>query len=75
VIVELLDHGYEVIVVDVYEPDVRDRRALSAVIDRHTVDAVLHFARAQGDRHVRPGARALLRHECRGHHLAAVRDA
>ncbi|MFJ3669995.1 UDP-glucose 4-epimerase GalE [Streptomyces sp. NPDC090106] len=65
--VELLDHGYEVIVVDdysnstpevltrveriagrfvgaVYELDVRDRRALSAVFDRHSVDAVLHFA-------------------------------
>nr|WSY49894.1 UDP-glucose 4-epimerase GalE [Streptomyces sp. NBC_00886] len=65
--VELLDHGYELIVVDdysnsapqalarveriagrfagaVYELDVRDRRALSAVFDRHPVDAVLHFA-------------------------------
>ncbi|MGW2716892.1 UDP-glucose 4-epimerase GalE [Streptomyces sp. NPDC001492] len=65
--VELLDHGYEVIVVDdyangapqvfarveriagrfvgaVYELDIRDRRALSAVFDRHAVDAVLHFA-------------------------------
>jgi UDP-glucose 4-epimerase len=65
--VELLDHGYELIVVDdysnstpqvltrveriagrfvgaVYELDVRDRRALSAVFDRHAVDAVLHFA-------------------------------
>ncbi|MZD07117.1 UDP-glucose 4-epimerase GalE [Streptomyces sp. SID5785] len=65
--VELLDHGYEVIVVDdysnsgpqvfsrveriagrftgaVYELDIRDRRALSAVFDRHSVDAVLHFA-------------------------------
>ncbi|MEV5343176.1 UDP-glucose 4-epimerase GalE [Streptomyces sp. NPDC052676] len=65
--VELLDHGYEVIVVDdysnstpqvlarveriagrfagaVYELDVRDRRALSAVFDRHFVDAVVHFA-------------------------------
>ncbi|MEU6372882.1 UDP-glucose 4-epimerase GalE [Streptomyces sp. NPDC046909] len=65
--VELLDHGYEVIVVDdysnstpqvltrveriagrfvgaVYELDVRDRRALSAVFDRHAVDAVVHFA-------------------------------
>ncbi|MER6347148.1 UDP-glucose 4-epimerase GalE [Streptomyces sp. NPDC001595] len=65
--VELLDHGYEVIVVDdfshstpqvltrverlagrfvgaVYELDVRDRRALSAVFDRHPVDAVLHLA-------------------------------
>ncbi|WP_328875209.1 UDP-glucose 4-epimerase GalE [Streptomyces sp. NBC_00287] len=65
--VELLDHGYEVIVVDnysnsspqvfarveriagrfvgaVYDLDIRDRHALSAVFDRHTVDAVLHFA-------------------------------
>ncbi|MEU1852522.1 UDP-glucose 4-epimerase GalE [Streptomyces sp. NPDC019990] len=65
--VELLDHGYELIVVDdysnstpqvlarveriagrfvgvVYELDIRDRRALSAVFDRHTVDAVMHFA-------------------------------
>ncbi|WP_128378233.1 UDP-glucose 4-epimerase GalE [Streptomyces cavernae] len=65
--VELLDHGYEVIVVDnyahsapqvltrverlagrfvgaVYELDIRDRRALSAVFDRHSVDAVVHFA-------------------------------
>jgi len=65
--VELLDHGYEVIVVDdhshstpqvfqrveriagrfvgaVYELDIRDRRALSAVFDRHHVDAVVHFA-------------------------------
>lgn len=65
--VELLDHGYELIVVDdysnstpqalarveriagrfagaVYELDVRDRHALSAVFDRHPVDAVLHFA-------------------------------
>jgi UDP-glucose 4-epimerase len=65
--VELLDHGYEVIVVDdhsnsgpevlprveriagrfvgaVYELDVRDRRALSAVFDRHAVDAVVHCA-------------------------------
>ncbi|MFF4508199.1 UDP-glucose 4-epimerase GalE [Streptomyces sp. NPDC001401] len=65
--VELLDHGYEVIVVDdyanstphvfarveriagrfvgaVYELDLRDRRALSAVFDRHSVDAVMHFA-------------------------------
>jgi len=65
--VELLDHGYEVIVVDdyansrpevfarveriagrfvgaVYELDIRDRRALSAVFDRHSVDAVMHFA-------------------------------
>ncbi|MFJ5774093.1 UDP-glucose 4-epimerase GalE [Streptomyces sp. NPDC093094] len=65
--VDLLDHGYEVIVVDdhshstpqvlnrveriagrfvgaVYELDIRDRRALSAVFDRHSVDAVVHFA-------------------------------
>jgi UDP-glucose 4-epimerase len=65
--VELLDHGYKLIVVDdysggapqvfarveriagrfvgaVYELDIRDRRALSAVFDRHPVDAVLHFA-------------------------------
>ncbi|WP_037683034.1 UDP-glucose 4-epimerase GalE [Streptomyces griseus] len=64
---ELLDHGYELIVVDdysnsapqvfarvqrvagrfvgaVYELDIRDRQALSAVFDRHTVDAVVHFA-------------------------------
>ncbi|MDN3025505.1 UDP-glucose 4-epimerase GalE [Streptomyces sp. S.PB5] len=64
---DLLDHGYEVIVVDdysnsspqvlprlervagrfvgaVYELDIRDRRALSAVFDRHSVDAVMHFA-------------------------------
>ena len=65
--VELLDHGYEVIVVDdysnstphvlprveriagrfvgaVYELDIRDRWALSAVFDRHPVDAVMHCA-------------------------------
>ncbi|MFF9275502.1 UDP-glucose 4-epimerase GalE [Streptomyces griseosporeus] len=65
--VDLLDHGYEVIVVDdysnsspqvfarvariagrflgaVYELDIRDRRALAAVFDRHSVDAVVHFA-------------------------------
>ncbi|MER7833682.1 UDP-glucose 4-epimerase GalE [Streptomyces sp. NPDC052644] len=65
--VELLDHGYELIVIDdhsnsapsvldrvrriagrftgaVYELDVRDRNALSAVFDRHTIDAVIHFA-------------------------------
>ncbi|MGW7055954.1 UDP-glucose 4-epimerase GalE [Streptomyces sp. NPDC054887] len=65
--VELLDHGYELIVVDnysnsapqvfarveriagrfvgaVYELDICDRRALSAVFDRHSVDAVVHFA-------------------------------
>ncbi|GAA2769138.1 UDP-glucose 4-epimerase GalE [Streptomyces indiaensis] len=64
---ELLDHGYELIVVDdysnstpqvftrvqrvagrfvgaVYELDIRDRRALSAVFHRHAVDAVVHFA-------------------------------
>ncbi|WP_308406064.1 UDP-glucose 4-epimerase GalE [Streptomyces panaciradicis] len=69
--VELLDHGYEVVVVDdysnsapqvfaraeriagrfvgaVYELDVRDRRALSAVFDRHPVDAVVHFAALKG---------------------------
>ena len=65
--VELLDHGYELIVVDnysnstpqvlsrveqiagrfvgaIYELDIRDRHALSAVFDRHSVDAVVHFA-------------------------------
>jgi UDP-glucose 4-epimerase len=65
--VELLDHGYEVIVVDdysnsspqvfarveriagrfvgaVYELDIRDCRALSAIFERHTVDAVMHCA-------------------------------
>ncbi|WP_405809683.1 UDP-glucose 4-epimerase GalE [Streptomyces sp. NBC_00210] len=65
--VELLGHGYEVIVVDdysnsspqvvsriqrvagrylgaVYEVDLRDRRTLSSVFDRHHVDAVMHFA-------------------------------
>lgn len=65
--VELLDHGYELIVVDnhcnstpqalarveritdrfvgaAYELDIRDRRALSAVFDTHSVDAVVHFA-------------------------------
>ncbi|MFI2433595.1 UDP-glucose 4-epimerase GalE [Streptomyces sp. NPDC018693] len=65
--VDLLDHGYEVIVIDnyvnsrpqvfarveriagrfvgaVYELDIRDRHALSAVFDRHSVDAVVHFA-------------------------------
>lgn len=65
--VELLHHGYELIVVDnfanstprvfprverltdrhidaVYDVDIRDRRALSAVFDRHSVDAVVHFA-------------------------------
>ncbi|GAA2964425.1 UDP-glucose 4-epimerase GalE [Kitasatospora cinereorecta] len=65
--VELLDHGYELIVVDnysnstpqvfarveriagrfvgsVYELDIRDRHSLSAVFDRHSVDAVVHFA-------------------------------
>ena len=67
VCVELLDHGYELIVVDnysnstpgvfsrverlagrfagaVYELDIRDRHALSAVFGRHSVDAVVHFA-------------------------------
>ncbi|AVV45730.1 UDP-glucose 4-epimerase GalE [Streptomyces sp. P3] len=65
--VALLDHGYELIVVDdysnstpqvlsrverlagrfvgaVYELDIRDRHSLSAAFDRHSVDAVLHFA-------------------------------
>ncbi|MCH5670811.1 UDP-glucose 4-epimerase GalE [Streptomyces gilvus] len=65
--VALLDHGYELIVVDdysnstpqvftrveriagrfvgaLYELDIRDRHALSRVFDRHTVDAVVHFA-------------------------------
>ncbi|MEV0321463.1 UDP-glucose 4-epimerase GalE [Streptomyces sp. NPDC050658] len=65
--VELLDHGYELIVIDdysnstsqvfgrveritdrfvgtIYELDIRDRRALSAIFDRHNVDAVVHFA-------------------------------
>ncbi|MFE9775358.1 UDP-glucose 4-epimerase GalE [Streptomyces sp. NPDC005931] len=65
--VDLLDHGYEVIVVDdysnsmpevlarveriagrgvaaLYELDVRDRHALSAVFERHAVDSVVHFA-------------------------------
>ncbi|MFJ8538355.1 UDP-glucose 4-epimerase GalE [Streptomyces sp. NPDC093591] len=69
--VELLEHGYEVIVVDdysnstpqvftrmeriagrfvgaVYELDIRDRHALSAVFDRHSVDAVVHFAAHKG---------------------------
>ena len=69
--VELLDHGYELIVVDdysnstpqvfarveriagrfvgaVYELDIRDRHALSAVFDRHAVDAVVHFAAHKG---------------------------
>ncbi|NEC30063.1 UDP-glucose 4-epimerase GalE [Streptomyces sp. SID8111] len=64
---DLLDHGYEVIVVDdhsnstpqvfprvervagrfvgaVYQLDIRDRSALSAVFARHSVDAVVHFA-------------------------------
>jgi UDP-glucose 4-epimerase len=64
---DLLDHGYELIVVDnyansspkafarvqriagrflgaLYELDIRDRPALSAVFDRHSVDAVVHFA-------------------------------
>ncbi|WP_217241468.1 UDP-glucose 4-epimerase GalE [Streptomyces sp. AC555_RSS877] len=70
--VELLDHGYELIVVDnysnsspraftrverlagrfvgaLYELDIRDRPALAAVFDRHSVDAVMHFA---GDKSV-----------------------
>lgn len=75
--VELLEHGYEVIVVDdysnsspqvftrierivgrfvgaVYELDIRDRHALSAVFDRHSVDAVVHFAaRKAGGRSTR----------------------
>lgn len=65
--VELLDHGYDVVVVDdhsnsssevfsriqtvadrfrgaFYELDLRDHRALSAVFDRHSIDAVVHFA-------------------------------
>ncbi|WP_329204384.1 UDP-glucose 4-epimerase GalE [Streptomyces sp. NBC_00683] len=65
--VELLDHGYKLIVIDnysnsssqvfnriekvtdrfvgaVYELDIRDRHALSAVFDRHPIDAVVHFA-------------------------------
>ncbi|WP_432057984.1 UDP-glucose 4-epimerase GalE [Streptomyces sp. bgisy022] len=64
---DLLDHGYEVVVVDdysnstprvfsrverlagrfvgaVYQMDIRDRAALSAVFERHSVDAVVHFA-------------------------------
>lgn len=75
---ELLDHGYELIVVDnysnsapqvfsrverlagrfagaVYELDIRDRRALSAVFDRHAVDAVVHLAAhkaAEGSAHM-----------------------
>lgn len=65
--VELLEHGYKLIVIDnysnssaevferieritdrfvgaVYELDIRDPRALSAVFDRHPIDAVVHFA-------------------------------
>ncbi|SEO81539.1 UDP-glucose 4-epimerase GalE [Actinacidiphila rubida] len=65
--VELLEHGFEVIVADdysnsspevftrtqkvagrflgaVYRIDLRDRRALSAVFERHPVDVVVHFA-------------------------------
>ncbi|MET9682428.1 UDP-glucose 4-epimerase GalE [Streptomyces coeruleorubidus] len=65
--VELLEHGYELIVVDDYSNssprvfsriqrtagrpvhavhwvDIRDRHALSRVFDRHSVDAVVHFA-------------------------------
>ncbi|MFI8230255.1 UDP-glucose 4-epimerase GalE [Streptomyces sp. NPDC085900] len=68
--VNLLDHGYELIVVDdysnsspqvfsrveriagrfagaVYELDIRDRHALSAVFARHSVDAVVHLAAAK----------------------------
>ncbi|MBW8736402.1 MAG: UDP-glucose 4-epimerase GalE [Streptomyces turgidiscabies] len=103
--VELLDHGYELIVVDsysnstpqvfarveriagrfvgaVYELDIRDRHALSAVFDRHSVDAVVHFAahKAVGESTRMPieyydtnvgGTTALLRtmHEHGVHHL------
>ncbi|MFK4100557.1 UDP-glucose 4-epimerase GalE [Streptomyces sp. NPDC019531] len=65
--VDLLDHGYELIVVDdysnsspqvfsrveriagrfvgtFYELDILDRRALSSVFARHSVDAVVHLA-------------------------------
>lgn len=65
--VELLEHGFEVVVVDdysnsspevfrraqriagrflgsVHEVDLRDRQGLSAVFDRHRIDAVVHFA-------------------------------
>ncbi|MEV0601815.1 UDP-glucose 4-epimerase GalE [Streptomyces sp. NPDC050315] len=65
--VDLLQHDFELIVVDnfanstprvftrverladrlidaVYDVDIRDRQALSAVFDRHSVDAVVHFA-------------------------------
>ncbi len=65
--VELLDHGYALVVVDnysnsspqvfsrvqkvadrclsaVYRLDLRDSRSLSDVLDRHSVDAVVHFA-------------------------------
>lgn len=40
----------------VYELDIRDRRALSAVFDRHAVDAVVHFAalKSAGDSLRRP---------------------
>ncbi|MEU3841088.1 UDP-glucose 4-epimerase GalE [Streptomyces sp. NPDC028635] len=31
-----------------YELDIRDRHALAAVFDRHSVDAVVHFAAAKG---------------------------
>jgi UDP-glucose 4-epimerase len=63
---DLLDHGYEVVVIDdysnssplaldrvqklagrpptTYECDLRDRAALSAIFDRHAIDAVVHFA-------------------------------
>jgi UDP-glucose 4-epimerase len=64
--VELLECGYEVVVVDnysnstpaaldrvqkiagrpliAYEADVRDRRVLGELFDRHAVDSVIHFA-------------------------------
>jgi UDP-glucose 4-epimerase len=64
--VELLEHDYDVVVVDdysnsypaaldrvqkiagrpltTYEADLRDRAALSAVFERHHIDAVIHFA-------------------------------
>lgn len=65
--VELLEHGYEVCIVDnysnsspaapsrvekvagrpllsVYEADVRDRRALSAIFAENPIEAVIHFA-------------------------------
>jgi UDP-glucose 4-epimerase len=66
-VVELLDHGHEVIVLDdfsnssaaaldavrkvagrplaaVHVTDLRDRRALDAVLSAHPIDAVVHFA-------------------------------